>query len=74
MNSLEKFKLLLELDKRRAKVRMVSVRGEEFICKLYCPAEGEEDFAYHIITEEKTPRLLIIECSYIAKIEEIVDD
>lgn len=71
MSSLEKFKLLLELDKRGAKVRIISVRGEEYICKLYCPAEGEEDLAYHVITLENPPRIFILECDYIDSIEEL---
>lgn len=71
MTSEEKFKRLLELDKKNATVRIISVAGEEFICRLYCPAEGEEDLAYHIVTLEKPERIFILECNYIAKIEEL---
>lgn len=63
--------ILLELDKKRSLVKITSVRGEIFYCKLRCPAEDEEDWAYHIVTLEDPPRNFILECNYIESIEEI---
>lgn len=68
MDSLSKFKLLSELEKINATVKIISVRGEEFTCKLLGFAEDEEDWAYDIITTEKPPRYFTIECNYIAEI------
>ena len=74
MTSEEKFDLLMSLQRKKSRVKITSVRGEEFVCRLRAPAEDEEDWAYGIITFEEPPQHFILECNYIAKIEELVDD
>lgn len=71
MTSLEKCKFLMELDKKHSLVKITSVRGEVYFCKLRGFAEDEEDWAYHIVTLEDPPRFYTIECNYIESIEEI---
>ena len=71
MTSSEKMDILLELDKKKSLVKITSVRGEIYFCRLRCPAEDEEDWAYDIITLEDPPRNFILECNYIESIEEI---
>lgn len=71
MTSSEKFDLLMDLDKRGAKVKITTVRGEEILCKLRGMAEDEEDWAYGVITLDTPPKHCIIECNYIAGIEEL---
>ena len=71
MKSLEKFKLLVHLEKKHAVLKITTIRDEQFICKLRGVAEGEEDWAYHIETLEDEPHLYILECNYIKSIEEL---
>ena len=71
MTSSEKMDILLELDRKKSLVKITSVRGEIYFCRLRCPAEDEEDWAYDIITLEDPPRFYTIECNYIESIEEI---
>lgn len=71
MTSLEKCKFLMKLDKKKSLVKITSVRGEVYFCRLTGFAEDEEDWAYHIVTLESPPRHFILECNYIESIEEI---
>lgn len=71
MTSLEKFKLMMNLQVRHVNVKITSVNDEVYFCKLHSPAEDEEDWAYHIVTLEDSPRHFILECNYIKSIEEI---
>ena len=71
MTSLEKFKLMIELQLRHVNVKITSIRGDVYFCKLHSPAEDEEDLAYHVITLEDPPRHFILECNFIKSIEEI---
>lgn len=71
MTSLEKFKILTELDKRGSLARITTINGEKFLCKLEDFAEDEEDLAYRVTTVEISPRHFILECNYIESIEEI---
>ena len=73
MTSLEKMKLLMEYQKKGAKLKITTIDGSVFNCKLYCPAEDEEDWAYDIITLEDPPRFYTLECNFIETIEEIGD-
>ncbi len=71
MTSLEKFDVLMALDKKRSKVKITTINGEEYICKLCCFAEDEEDWAYDMITIDTPKKYLTLECNYIKTIEEL---
>ena len=74
MTSSEKFDILSELDRKGAKVKLTTIKGEEIICKLHCFAEDEEDWAYDVITLEEKPRYLTYLCNQLVEIEELADD
>ena len=71
ITSIEKFNRLIELEVADKKVKITTIRGDVYYCKVECPAEDEEDLAYHIITLEDPPRHFILECNFIKSIEEI---
>ncbi len=71
MTSSEKMDLLLDLQRRKKLVKIITIKGEEIFCKLHCPAEDEDDWAYDVITLESPSRYLTLECDYIKSIEEI---
>ena len=74
MTSLEKMKLLMEYQKKGAKLKITTIDGSVFNCKLYCPAEDEEDWAYDIVTLDNPSRFYTLECNFIETIEEIADN
>ena len=71
MSSIEKMKLLMEIQRRHANVKITTIRDEVYFCKLHSPAEDEEDWAYQIVTLDKPPKYFILECNYIKSIEEL---
>ena len=73
MTSIEKFKLLIKLDDAAAKVKITTIRGEVYYCKLDNPAEGEDDWAYHFISPDYPTKYFILECNFIERIEKITD-
>ena len=70
MSSLEKLKILTELDNKGSIAKITTVRGEKFFCKLEDFAEDEEDLAYRVTTLDTPPRHFVLECDYIENIEE----
>lgn len=74
MTSLEKFNWLIELEKKYAKIKITTVRGEIYYCKVDCPAEDEEDWAYIFISPDYPTKYFILECNFIDQIEEISED
>ena len=74
MTSIEKFKLLIELDDADAKVKITTVCGDVYYCKLDSPAEGEDDWAYHFISPDYPTKYFILECNFIERIEAISED
>ncbi len=71
MTSSKKMDLLLDIYDRGNSVKITTINGEEFYCKLRCPAEDEDDWAFHVITLDSSHRHLTLECNYIESIEEI---
>ena len=74
MTSSEKFDLLLDLDKRKCKVKITTVRGDIYRCKLNNFAEDEDDWAYQFISPDFPTKYFIMECNFIERIEEISDE
>lgn len=74
MTSLEKFNWLIELETAKHKVKITTVRGETYYCKVDSPAEGEDDWAYHFISPDYPTKYFILECNFIDRIEEISED
>ena len=71
MTSIEKFNKLIELEVKDRRVKITTVRGNIYYCKLHCPAEDEGDFAYSFVTPDYPTRHIILNCDFIAEIEEI---
>ena len=71
MTSSEKFDILVRLDKRRGKAKITTIRGEVYYCKPLHFAEDEDDWAYSFFTPDYPSKHFILECDFIAKIEEI---
>ena len=71
MTSSQKMDLLLDIYSRGNNVKIITVNGEEFYCKLRCPAEDEDDWAFHVIVLDSSRRHLTLECNYVKSIEEI---
>lgn len=71
MTSIEKFNQLINLETKDNKVRITTVRGEVYYCKLHCPAEDEDDWAYSFVTPDYPTHHIILNCNFIKKIEEI---
>ena len=74
MTSSEKFDLLLALDKEKRKVKITTVRGDVYRCKLNNFAEDEDDWAYHFISPDFPTKFFILECKFIESIEELSED
>ena len=74
MTSLEKFNLLLELEKKDSKIKIATAEGAIYYCKLRCPAEDEEDWAYVFISPDYPTKYFILECNFIEHIEEITEE
>ena len=74
MTSAEKFKQLLELDSKNAKVKITTVRGDIYHCMVDSPAEGEDDWAYHFISPDFPTKFFILECNFIENIEELNEE
>lgn len=74
MTSSEKMDMLLDLDRKNRKVKITTIRGEIYRCKMHCPAEDEDDWAYQFITPDYPTKYFILECNFIERIEEISDD
>lgn len=73
MTSLEKLKMVMDLDERGGKAKITTVRGETYYCKPLHFAEDEEDFAYCFFTPDFPSQHFILECDFISAIEEISD-
>ena len=73
MTSSEKFDILLDMDRRKAKAKITTVRGETYYCKPLHFAEDEDDWAYDFFTPDYPTHYFILECNYIERIEEITD-
>lgn len=71
MTSIEKFNRLIELEVGNRKVKITTVRGDVYYCKVEHPAEDEEDWAYSFFTPDYPTHYFILECNFIEKIEEI---
>lgn len=71
MTSIEKFNRLIELEVKDSKVKITTTRGDVYYCKLHCPAEDEEDWAYSFITPDYPTHHIILNCNFMEKIEEI---
>lgn len=71
MTSIEKFNRLIELEVENRKVKITTVRGDVYYCKVEYPAEDEEDWAYSFFTPDYPTQYFILECNFIEKIEEI---
>ena len=71
MTSSEKMDILIELDKRKRKVKITTVRGEVYRCKLSHFVEDEDDWAYQFISPDFPTKYFIMECNFIERIEEI---
>ena len=71
MSSSEKMDLLLNIYAKSNIAKITTVKGEEFYCRLRCPAEDEEDWAFHVIVLDSSHRHLTLECNYIKSIEEM---
>ena len=74
MTSEEKMDILLALDKRGSKVKITTVRGDVYYCKLNNFAEDEEDWAYSFFTPDYPTHYFIMECNFMAEIEEISEE
>ncbi len=74
MTSAEKMDILLDLDKRDSKVKITTVHGDVYYCKLNNFAEDEEDWAYHFISPDYPTHYFIMECNFIANLEEISEE
>ena len=74
MTSEEKMDILLALDKKDSKVKITTVRGDIYYCKLNNFAEDEEDWAYHFISPDYPTHYFIMECNFMAEIEEISEE
>ena len=74
MTSSEKFELLLALDKKKRKVKITTVRGDVYHCKLNNFAEDEDDWAYHFISPDFPTKFFILECNFIKNIEELSEE
>ena len=74
MTSDDKFKYLMDLDNRNAKVKITTRHGDVYYCKVDSPAEGEDDWAYHFFTPDYPAHYVILECNFIAQIEEITEE
>ena len=73
MSSSDILDILMEYDKKKAKLKITTIDGSVFNCKLHCPAEDEEDWAYDIITLDNPSRFYTLECNFIETIEKIAD-
>ena len=71
MTSIEKFNKLIQLEVQEAKVKITTINGDVYYCKLQCPAEDEADWAYSFFTPDYSTHHFIMECNFIAQIEEI---
>lgn len=72
MTSSEKFDTLLELQRSgKDKLKIITVDGKEWHCKLLDPAEDEDDWAYHFADLHDPLKFFILECNYIESIEVI---
>ena len=74
MNSLEKFNVIVSLDKRKAKAKIKTIKGEIYYCKPLHFAEDENDWAYSFFSPDYSTKYFILECNFIEQIEEISDD
>lgn len=74
MTSSEKFDQIVDLDRRGAKAKITTVRGEVYCCKPLHFAEDEDDWAYNFMTPDYPTHCFILECNFIEQIEEISED
>ena len=74
MTSSEKMDILLDLDRRKSKARITTVRDEIYYCKPLHFAEDEDDWAYDFFSPDHPTHFFVIECSFIKRIEEISDE
>ena len=74
MTSLEKFNRLIEIECGTGKAKITTVRGDTYYCRVHCPAESEDDWAYQFISPDFPTKYFIMECNFIERIEEISDE
>jgi len=74
MTSSEKLDVLLDLDRRNAKVKITTIQGDIYQCKLSGFAEDEDDWAFHFVSPDFPTKYFILECNFIAAIEEITEE
>jgi len=48
-----------------------TINGDVYYCEPQCPAEDEEDWAYSFFTPDYPTHYFIMECNFIAKMEEV---
>ena len=73
MTSLEKFNFLVELEKKDTRIKVTTFDGSLYYCKLHCPAEDEDDWAYIFVSPDFPTHYFILECNFIERIEEITE-
>ena len=71
MTSIEKFNRLIELEVKDSRVKITTIRGDIYYCRLHCPAEDEDDFAYSFVTPDYPTHHIILNCNFISTIEEV---
>ena len=74
MTSLEKFNRLIRIEVQDTKVKIITVLGDVYYCKLLCSAEDEADWAYCFFTPDYPTHYFILECNFMAEIEEISEE
>ena len=71
MTALEKFNLLVGAEAEDSKVKITTTEGVIYHCKIHCPAEDDEDWAYNLISPDCPTKYFMLKCDEMAKIEEI---
>ena len=74
MTSLEKFNQLVEIDQKKGKAKITTVRGEVYYCKPLGFAEDEDDWAYDFFTPDYPTKYFVLDCNFINTIEEVDED
>ena len=71
MTSVEKMKMLIDIQRRGNLAKIRTLDGDTVLYKLCSPAEDEDDWAYDVITVGNKSEHYTIECDFISSIEEL---
>ena len=74
MTDLENFNKLIELEKSRSKIKLITKQGDVYYCEIHCPSEGDDELAYIFVSPDYPTKYFILDCDFIDTIEEINDD